>query len=360
MQREPCFPVKRMLGPAQWRVSVRARAGETSTASSKKRVEPAATDTAFSAVHDAICPGMADGMPCSHRKSDNFTSDVMHVPVSNAHVLVYPAAARGVVPVAYGSYVVHAQLFGVPSQHGLRDYWRHAYLFKERALLSSFGLQASVLPATYGTAHDETPDAKERMLDERVVFTGTITDVQSGSIASGASGSATPLPLSQGTVAGTAVADSARTPANARVFVRNQTAVEPPGASRIAGTAAEASYELQRAIRRQHRRNRQQQMHVAAEAVHYRASRSCGSIGVSILSGCPSLPPAPAGSQSNTPAQRAMFTSSKQVRQHTSRKQVEERHRCLPPTKLSIVSEVQLVGCSTVATAGTAHAQSNV
>jgi hypothetical protein len=196
VQKEPRFPVKRMLGPAQWRVSARGRHADAS--GGKKRAEPAATDTSHAAAHDAICPGMAAGMPWPPTADDGVggAGDVMHVPVSSAYVLVYPAAAGGVAPIMYGSYVVHAALYGVPSQHGLRDYWRHAYLFRERALLSSFGSRgggAAAAAACGGGAPSATPDAKQRLLDERIVFTGGLTDAKSAdSVVSGASDTATP------------------------------------------------------------------------------------------------------------------------------------------------------------------------
>jgi hypothetical protein len=184
VQKEPRFPVVRMLGPAQWSISSRTRASDEQT-SGKKRTEPAATDTSHSGVREAICPGMSAGMPHAGPPPTgaSASADTMHIPVSSSYVLTYPSPSRMNAPIAYGSYVVHAHLFGVPSQHGLRDYWRHAFLFKQRTLLSAFGPHA--LRDTVPAASALTPDAKQQQLDERIVFTGGLTDGKSDSLDSG-------------------------------------------------------------------------------------------------------------------------------------------------------------------------------
>lgn len=201
-----------MLGPAQWRVSSRR---------SKKRAEPAATDSGSADVPGAICARMASGMPCERaaaaaaaRSMPNKSGSLL-VPVSSDNVLMYATAVGVSAPIAYGAYVVHAALYGVPQLSGLRDYWRHAYLFRERALRAAFGAPVpphDKLASAVHTADGEcaaaaaavaaapeyaaaTPDAKQQLLDERIVVTGGLggnPDTQTDSLSVTSSPPATP------------------------------------------------------------------------------------------------------------------------------------------------------------------------
>eukprot|EP00892_Ulva_mutabilis_P006160 jgi/Ulvmu1/3916/UM018_0139.1 len=145
---QKCFPVRRMQGPKQWVMqerrrgdTVSGRGGSQGNGESRRRSEPAATDTTLPGIADAVCAGMADGIPMGTSAAVPAPSaelpPTMNVPVASNVVMVYPYGFQSEARVLYGAYVSLAHMFGVPSQRGLRDYWRHVYLFRERALAAA-------------------------------------------------------------------------------------------------------------------------------------------------------------------------------------------------------------------------------
>lgn len=151
VQGQKCFPVRRMQGPKQWVMQERRRGDGASGRGSghsngegRRRSEPAATDTTLPGIADAVCPGMADGIHMgmgarAHAANGGGTeaAATMNVPVASNVVMAYPYGYQSEARVCYGAYVSLAHMFGVPSQRGLRDYWRHVYLFRERALAAA-------------------------------------------------------------------------------------------------------------------------------------------------------------------------------------------------------------------------------
>lgn len=134
-----------MQGPKQWVTQERrrgdgasGRGSAPSNGDSRRRSEPAATDTTLPGIADAVCPGMADGLlmgPTAAAPAD--LPATMNVPVASNFVMAYPYGYQSEARVCYGAYVALAHMYGVPSQRGLRDYWRHVYLFRERALAAA-------------------------------------------------------------------------------------------------------------------------------------------------------------------------------------------------------------------------------
>lgn len=146
VQGQKFFPVRRMQGPKQWVTQERRRAdtgqgSAASTGDSRRRSEPAATDTTLPGIADAVCPGMADGIRMGAGAAPpGGGADLpptMNVPVASNVVMAYPYGYHSEARVCYGAYVALAHMYGVPSQRGLRDYWRHVYLFRERALAAA-------------------------------------------------------------------------------------------------------------------------------------------------------------------------------------------------------------------------------
>lgn len=137
LQTNKCFPVRRMQGPQDWVVSERRK--RDVNGEGRRRSEPAATDTTIPGIGDAVCRGMADGFPMHASPLIGRADDPgsMMVPVATSVIMAYPSGFQQEARVCYGAYVAMAHVFGVPSQRGLRDYWRHVFLFRERALAAA-------------------------------------------------------------------------------------------------------------------------------------------------------------------------------------------------------------------------------
>jgi hypothetical protein len=166
-------PVRRMLGPPDWSISSR-------TKGSKKWIDAASTDTSEPGVGSQVCPGMDDYLPRPSAACPP-GSVAMPIRMANSVVLLYPVG-QSYRPIHYGAYIVHALMFGIPNQFGTRDYWRHAFLFRERALRSSH--LHTFLPASSPEA-----DVRQRMIDNHIVYTGGLTDTIEDSVLSGSSAS---------------------------------------------------------------------------------------------------------------------------------------------------------------------------
>lgn len=133
-----------MQGPQDWILSERRK--RENNGDGRRRSEPAATDTTIPGIGDAVCRGMADGFPMAAAPLISRTEDpaAMMVPVATSVIMAYPSGFQQEARVCYGAYVALAHVFGVPSQRGLRDYWRHVFLFRERALTAA---QVEPVPA---------------------------------------------------------------------------------------------------------------------------------------------------------------------------------------------------------------------
>lgn len=172
LQKEAQVSVRRMLGPSDWSISSRPGKGP------KKWIDATATDTSEPGVCAAICPGIDEQLP-RPRRAASPSGTTIPVHICGDVVLQYPVG-RTYRPIHYGAYIVHALLFGIPTQYGSRDYWRHAFLFRERALCALGQVDAALL----ATARKD--DAR---LDSRIVYTGGLPDTLEDSVLSGSSAS---------------------------------------------------------------------------------------------------------------------------------------------------------------------------
>ena len=256
MQGEQTFKARRMLGPEHWQAPRR---------SSKKRREAAATDTSLPAVRTAICPGLAAGMPdAADVPSTAEAGDThMRIPVSASCLLTYPSSRHVSAPVAYGAYIVHAALFGVPSQQGMRDYWCHAYSFQQRALRGLLPPDAASRPARTASVAPAPLEAEQRARDAQIVFSGadapalshpTSIDSTSSATSRSFSAPAASISVGHGDSSGPVAASAARAgqaaraaetwagaPAGARAPRAIPLASLPPTAVHIAAGTAEAT-----------------------------------------------------------------------------------------------------------------------
>ena len=135
-----------MLGPNEW--TVKRKPDKLEEVDNKSapivppRNEPAATDLRDPRIVRFICATMADDL-----QALNFVESQHHLHEADATIMYIPKAMSTEMQIVlsngerpslhYGAYVVHASRYGVPKQRGLRDYWRHAFLFKERAVMGA-------------------------------------------------------------------------------------------------------------------------------------------------------------------------------------------------------------------------------